>query len=250
MVETKTTRSTSAALACWMRWRRAAVVDHLEAVVALGAAAGNADHTVRAGHRFRQRLTTANVSNELRHVRRKDLAALRRISDQGANGNVALDQAPDDQAPGPTGCSDDQDGPGTSSRPHEERSRARSLRHRCALLERLGRGSAHRASLRSSRRCASARTRRGSPAHPLSRQFLGGICRWLLPKDAYRLQRVVSGIHQEISDETRLLDESGSELLVDAMREGVERTGSPLLLPAYADVHRCSFPLLTSTLVR
>jgi hypothetical protein len=45
----------------------------------------------------------------LRHVWRQDLAALDRISDQRVNGNAALGKAPNDQAAGPTGCSDDQD---------------------------------------------------------------------------------------------------------------------------------------------
>jgi hypothetical protein len=52
----------------------------------------------------------AHISDELRHLRRKDLAPLRVISDQGANGNAALEQATNDQAAGPAGCSNDKNG--------------------------------------------------------------------------------------------------------------------------------------------
>jgi hypothetical protein len=87
----------------------AVIVDYLGAIVALLATARSDDHAARAGHRLGQRLPTANVSDELWHGSRKDLAALGGISDQGANGNAAPHQAADGQPTGPTGCSDDQD---------------------------------------------------------------------------------------------------------------------------------------------
>ena len=59
----------------------AVIVDYHGAVVVLRATARSDDHAAYAGHRLRQRLTTANVCDESRHVWRKDLATLGGVSD-------------------------------------------------------------------------------------------------------------------------------------------------------------------------
>jgi hypothetical protein len=69
----------------------AVIVDYLSAVVMLDAAVGSDDHTAHTGHRLGQRLTTANVPDELGYVGRKDLAGLGGISNPGVNANAALE---------------------------------------------------------------------------------------------------------------------------------------------------------------